>query len=398
MSYEDLDLRIQTDGQGLCVAARRGSQHAKAPFALDLSQSWALEDLERRGTAEVRKRGAALFEALFRDTVRDLYQQGRGGTGSDANRGLRIRIQIDPRDEHLRPFMNVPWEILRDPAADANQLPALDSRRPVVRMIDSNEPPVAPAAGPLECVLLVTANPVDTELLDLQAECEKVKHTLERTGVRPTVLRGATRSTLNERIWETAPQIVHFMGHGSFDSIQGEGVLILEGPDRARAPLHASRFATFFVGRAMPRLVILNSCLTAAAGKCASSPFASVAAALVAAGLPAVIAMQSTIRDDYAGTFADRLYRALRAGDSIEAAVTTARVHLHGINSYALDWASPVLYVRADGGGVVDVPKQPEISSSQPPTPPASVHLNEIYGPVALWPTGPISSHVDVKK
>jgi CHAT domain len=358
--YEDLDLRIQMSGRGFIVFAQRGTQTTFEPFVPVRLRSWDLEKLEHRGADEIKKLGAALFDALMPGTVRDLYHQGRGGSGSNAGKGLRIRILIDTREPRLQPFAKVPWEILYDHTADANPLLALDARRPIVRMIDSSEPPVAPATDEFRRVLLAWANPIDLERLDLDTECTRVNNALFRNKLRPDVLRQATRSELSNRIRDGKPQIVHFMGHGSFNSLRQEGALLLFGRKGAQDPLYASELATFFAGMTTPRLVILNACQTAAAGGPRMfNAFSSIAAALVAAGLPAVIAMQSTIGDANAITFTERLYRALLDHNPIEAAIADARVTLKGVDAYSLNWAVPVLYVRADGGGAV-APVQPE--------------------------------------
>ena len=396
IEYEDLDLRIQADGDGYAVHAQRGSQVARESFDPVRWRSWDLGDLERQGPDEIKKRGSALFDSLIRGKVRDLYQQGRGGAGNNAAKGLRIRILIDLRDPRLRPFLNIPWELLYDRSADASPLLALDSRRAIVRMIDSNEPHVAPPAGDLKRVLLASANPIDTTPLKLDEERKRAEEALLRNHVRPDVLRSATRATLYDRIQDGAPQIVHFMGHGTVDTLYKEGALVLEGRGGKRDLLHASMFATFFTGNPMPRLVILNACLTAAAGNRERartfSAFASVAAALSASGLPAVIAMQSTIRDDYAIRFTERLYEGLIQNLPVEAALSRARAAMSALDRYVLDWAAPVLYLRTHGGGTVqpsDAATPPAPTTSQPSSTSTTVHSS--YGVVVIGTVGTLN-------
>jgi hypothetical protein len=133
ISYEDFDLRIQPDGGGFVVSARRGAQTTpREPFAIDLSLGWSLWQLETHGTRRVREQGSALFDALIRGSIRDLYQQARGSIGGDPAKGLRMRVMMDSRDDRLRPLLNLPWEILWDRSADTGQAPALDPRRALV--------------------------------------------------------------------------------------------------------------------------------------------------------------------------------------------------------------------------------------------------------------------------
>jgi hypothetical protein len=383
ISYEDFDLRLHADGGGFVVAARRGSQSASEPFKIDLLRSWdpwrlvtpdpwtaaapagprpadggegsELRDLRRQAMAktseDAKQLGSLLFDTLIRGRIRDLYQQARGSLGGNAAKGLRVRILIDSREERLRPLLRLPWEILYDRSADAGHWPALDPRRPVVRAIDSIEETSSPAPGPLRRVLLVQANPRDLPSLDVEDEGAAVERILARISIRPAILRQATRSRLADALGGGEHQIVHFMGHGTFDRAAGEGVLALTGEHGGADLLRASDLAGFFAGRPMPRLVLLASCHSGEPGPDASfGPFAGVAAALVAGGIPAVVAMQTAVRDSSAIRFTERLYRHLVDDDPIEAAVSHARNALRAGRPAALDWAVPVLFVRGQEG------------------------------------------------
>jgi hypothetical protein len=368
ISYEDFDLRIQADGNGFVVSAQRGSQSASEPFDLDLSRSWDILQIEKRGPGEAKELGSVLFNALIRGRVRDLYHQARGGTGGDAAKGLRIRILLDSRDQRLHPLLRLPWELLSDRSADAGNLPALDPRRPIVRTIDSIEQTLPPTPGPLRRVLLALSNPRDSEALDLDSECARVQEALGRIPIRPEILRQTTHSRLLERICDGEHQIIHFMGHGTFNSAIGEGSLLLEDESHGRDPLPASALAGFFAGKPMPRLVVLASCRSADPGSNpAFGPFASVAAALVAAGLPAVVAMQTTVEDRSAIRFTERLYRRIAQGDPIEAAVSQARIALQAGQPDTLDWAVPVLFVRGQAEGALI--KEESAAPTPPPSP-----------------------------
>jgi hypothetical protein len=408
ISYDDLDLRLQADGGGFVVSARRGSQSASEPFEIDLSRSWdlwspvpagqptaaepagprpadvgersGLRDLRSQAKGEtgedVRQLGSQLFDTLIRGRVRDLYQQARGSLGGDAGKGLRVRILIDSREERLWPLLRLPWEILYDRSADAGHLPALDPRRPVVRAIDSIEETLSPAPGPLRRVLLVLANPRGWPALDIEGECAAVERILERIPIRPAILRRATRRRLADTLCGGEHQLVHFMGHGTFDRASGEGVLTLEDEHGGADLLRASDLAGFFTGRPMPRLVLLASCHSGEPGPDPSfGPFAGVAAALVAGGMPAVVAMQTAVRDSSAIRFTERLYGHLVREDPIEAAVAHARNALRAGRAAALDWVVPVLFVRGQEGAL-----QPgyDLAAAVPRSPsgPAPIQVN----------------------
>jgi CHAT domain-containing protein len=360
--YEDFDLRVESDGDRFAVQARYGSQAATEPLGIDTTLFRDVRHLEGADPETVRRKGADLFDALIHGRVRDLYQRARGHAGGDSASGLRIRLIVDPRDERLRPLIRLPWEILRDRRDDANGLPALDPRRPVVRTLESFDQQLTPAGGPLQRVLLVLADPIASRTLDLNRERAATEAALERISIRPIVVANATRDALFEAIADTNAQIVHFMGHSDLEPETGEGVLCLDDGHGNEDRLPGSVFAGFFAGKPAPRLLILTSCLSAAQGN--GSPFAGIAFALVAAGLPAVIAMQSKVRDDSTSRFTERLYRRLSDGDPIEAAVADARRALSIGYSKTLEWASPVLFMRDVPSPVV------EKQSEKPPAPP----------------------------
>lgn len=347
ISYTDFDLRVQVDGDKLAISARRGTQTATEPFELDRSRSWDLRDLAALGPRELEAAGARLFDALIRGRVRDLYQQARGAAGGDASKGFRIRLLLDSRETRLRPILQLPWEILHDPWADAGGLPALDPRRPIVRMIDSMEETLPPVRGELKHILLALSNPHHSTPLALGLERDRIKALLRRVPIDPEVLQPATRANLERTLSGGGFQIVHFMGHGDMDADLGEGVLLLEDEEGLGDPLAASTFAGFFTGRPMPRLVILTACSSAETGSAPDcGPFASAAASLAAAGLPAVVAMQTAVTDRSALGFAERLYESVVQGNPIEAAVSDARRAVRADRGGGLDWAVPVLFMR----------------------------------------------------
>jgi len=353
IAYQDFDLRLRSDGDRYAVIASLDSQDVSEPLTVDLSRSWELDDLERESTEAVRRRGAELFDALIPGRVRALYHQARGRIGNDAGAGIRIRLRFDPRDPQLRPLLRLPWEIAFDGSADGGgKWPALDPRYPIVRTIDSMEPAGDPGSGPLQRVVLAQSNPGSSEPLAAEREITEVQTALGCVGVSPIVLRHATRSTLIEAISDREPQVLHFAGHGVLDETTGQGMLLLESDFGIEDQLDAATLAALFAGKRPPRLVLLTACLSATTGA-GADPFSAMAIALVAAGLPAVIAMQSEVLDHHAIRFSSRLYRRLVQGDPVEAAVAEARKAASAGLIGTLDWAAPVLFVRGHGAGTV---------------------------------------------
>jgi tetratricopeptide (TPR) repeat protein len=103
------------------------------------------------------------------------------------------------------------------------------------------------------------------------------------------------------------------------------------------------------------RLAVLNAC---EAGRTdPADPFAGVADTLVRRGIPAVVAMQFEVTDHAAVEFAPALYGALAAGRTVDAAVAEARKAMYTVSP--LEWATPVLYLRADDARLFDISDRP---------------------------------------
>jgi hypothetical protein len=114
-------------------------------------------------------------------------------------------------------------------------------------------------------------------------------------------------------------------------------------------------------------MIWLNSC-SGAAGS-ASAPLQSTAAELVRAGVPAVIANQLPISDSAATQLARSFYRALAEGLPVDWALSEARAML-GLSLFeALEWATPVLFMRAPDGVLFTLgqPAAQQPAASAPP-------------------------------
>src|SRR6185295_9477378 len=109
---------------------------------------------------------------------------------------------------------------------------------------------------------------------------------------------------------------------------------------------------TIFHDHGSLRLAVLNACEGARAS--AEDPFSGVAPSLVRQGIPAVIAMQFEITDAAAIQFGHEFYQAVADGYPVDAAVTEARKGIFSADN-DLEWATPVLYMRAHDGMIFDV-------------------------------------------
>ena len=146
---------------------------------------------------------------------------------------------------------------------------------------------------------------------------------------------------LLEREWH----VLHFIGHGTYDTDTDEGVLAFVGRDGRADYVTASALADLLdEAEPTPRLVVLNSCQSGAGGT--TDLFSGTAAALAHSGIRAVAAMQFSISDTAALAFARGFYTALAHGRGIDEAVRSGRIGILGLGRGTLEWVTPVLYLR----------------------------------------------------
>lgn len=136
-----------------------------------------------------------------------------------------------------------------------------------------------------------------------------------------------------------APHIVHILCHG----LSGPAGSALVMQDDAGMPVtvDATQFVDAMRGAAtMPRLVVLSACESAATS--VSKAFVSLAPALAAAGVDAVLAMSEPVSMDTARVFCTTFYQRLFVHGVIDRAVGEARAAVRD----NLDWGVPVLFAR----------------------------------------------------
>src|SRR4029079_6794407 len=138
-----------------------------------------------------------------------------------------------------------------------------------------------------------------------------------------------------------------------------EGVLAFVGRDGRADYVAASALADLLdEAEPTPRLVVLNSCQSGAAGT--SDLVSGTAAALAHSGIRAVAAMQFSISDVAAIAFARGFYTALAYGRGIDEAVRSGRIGILGIGRGARGGVTPVLYLRGEDTRLFDGAPMPE--------------------------------------
>jgi hypothetical protein len=316
-----------------------------------------------------REFGGALYDAVFAGMVGEMFQRSIDEAERDG-KGIRLRLHVSETSSSL---YELPWEFLY--SRSMARFLVLSTDVPLVRFIDLPQKVHSLAVAPPLRVLVVVPSPADVTSLDVQGELALLDEATaqqrmdRRLELHP--IEHATFDALRKRLKQgnhegKAFHVLHFIGHGGFDGDQG--VLLFEDEYRRRRLVTGHDLAMILHGHPDLRLVVLNACEGARTSR--QDSFGGVAQSLVRQGIPAVIAMQFEVTDNAAKVFADEFYTSLCEGQPVDAACAEARRAVFTTDN-DVEWATPVLYMRAPDGHIFDVGVPPLEASHPPPPPPA---------------------------
>ncbi len=288
--------------------------------------------------ARMKDFGTDLFDALFPGVVGRLYDEARS---RQRNRKLDLVFTS------MIPWIaEKPWEFAYDKVRNSFlATEEIHLIRNVLTAVPANYIPVL--RGPLR-ILVASAQPVGFGRLSIEQE-----ESVIRRGFQPLVDAGsatikvvahATPSLIHGELATGNYNVVHFIGHGGFDEEKQEGMLIFENDRGGEYPLGERSVREIFCQRGVS-LVFLNACQSGSGGRADFNK--GVAQALVAHGLPALVANQYSVLDSSATSFAQFFYWALAQGMSIGQAAREARIAVnYSLTGDPIDWAVPVVYAR----------------------------------------------------
>jgi hypothetical protein len=358
--YLDFDVWIDQKSEGLYrakawsgAAGFEATEHFVLPAALaggGLRLAGAGSRRGGRGEAEAadgaspEQAGGELFRAVFQGELLKAFQgclaQARSGPG------LRIRLRLNDVPQ----LAGLPWEYLYD--AEGRGFLALSGRTPVVRYLELSEGLGTLLVAPPLRVLAVISTPRGyRELAEADEEWRRLGAALQPllgSGlIEVERLARPTPEALESRLRAGPPvHVLHFVGHGGFSELRGEGVLVFEDEEGKGVPVGGPSLAYLLQDHPSLRLAVLNACNGARGSQ--ENTFAGTAQVLVQHGVPAVIAMMSEVMDETACSFAEKFYQALAAGLPVDACVGEVRRALAAERNP--EWGTPVLYLRATDG------------------------------------------------
>jgi len=346
----ELFLLDQRNGNDLIALARRGADTAIEHIPMDTTLSALAEfgrslgsvvtgNTARPTAADLTKFGRNMFDFLFRGSLKTLYDRLPVGPVS-----LQI---LSDRPE----IKEVPWEYLVTP----DRQPSPHRERSVIRVQPTCGiySPGPKKFGKKVRVLFVSADPVDqagVDWSDVAAVIDRALVAQMPGEVSVKVIQGATRKDLVDAIARENFDVFHFFGHGDLKANVGQ--LVLQDMKTGRSNfLSATDLARLLAGKGV-QLAILSACLSGA-GK-HDDDFGVLASAMIAAGIPAVVANQYPIPIKSISPFVGSIYTSLALDGDIDRAVAEGRVALAvGIGGTiggdaVVEWGIPTLYRLPD--------------------------------------------------
>ena len=373
MNYRNFDLETfaykkNDDGEGFQVRVvdspagqQRTDNAEEVTIPSDLRRRARLLARRRLDFREMIALGQALADCLFPTRARRLLTLSQAEL--DNGEGLRIRLRLN-----TYALTDLPWEYVYIGRPDT--LPgqegiegflALDRRISLVRyeLMEQRLERLDPIrASSLRLTMLMADPSTPTyPVLHLDTERRNIEEALEDvSSVQPEFYAHATAETVLDAMTQEA-HIFHFAGHGefegqlgaSFGSVEGRGSIVLLGDGGEPRLFPADLLAQNLLGRGI-RLAVLGACQGGTRDRV--NAWTGVAPALTRAGIPAVVGMQFAVKDRNAIAFSRQFYRALAAGQPIDAAVTDGRLAIlsQSPSRDERDWGVPVLYLRVEDG------------------------------------------------
>lgn len=366
-------------------APSEGAAHpVEAAVDRDAQYFGGLLELDRAAllaeTLDVRAYGTRLGEALLSKPIQRAYDRACARAEERCQGRLRLRLQIDPDAAELHALR---WERLSLRRQGLALPVAATIETPFSRYVALEDSPPPPLSERPLRMLIAVANPggldawglapiaVEREIQGLWEALGELAdpavlaltllpgrgglpaalaRTLQAGGC--VILAGATGAdTLSEAMRRF--DLVHLIAHGGFrpgrSGRAGQTRLFLEAPDGTpELALDDDLVSRWAAAAPLPRLVYLAACETAVRGDAATQPAVGLGPKLVAAGVPAVVAMQDRVPMDFSSALTRRFFQALLRHGVVDRALNEARWLLHEAGSP--DWSIPVLFMRLEAG------------------------------------------------
>jgi hypothetical protein len=305
--------------------------------------------------------GRALYRALFPEQVGTAFQMALG----EARKG-RTTVALQLRIDHdAVALARYPWELLHDGHRHLLSGGIVELARYIAYPEAATSLPAAPPWR------LLYAAPRPGDLAPLPGEVERLA---VWNGLVPLSELGMlaldrldppTYGALLDRMAADDLHLIHFDGHGvlarrcpvcsqlnqpheagcrtcaaPLDGVPAQGHLVFEDEFGDADYVSTEAMENLLTGSEV-RLILLSACQSGVVQ--GESLFSGLGPALIRAGVPAVVGMQSSMSVEDTVNFAGAFYTALAQGDTVPRAVARGRKRLFRDHT----WFIPALYLRS---------------------------------------------------
>ena len=305
----------------------------------------------------IRRQGERLFQAVFTDNIRLCWEESLRLAYQQRAR-LRLRLNLLAVPE----FVELPWEYLYDP--QRREFLALTTSAPLVRFADLKQPIVPlKVAQPLR-MLVVVANPGGRPLYDEDESWLRMVDALDYLAADgKLILERLVRPTVHElqrRLRRDQYHIFHFLGHGLYDGLAQDFLLLFEDEVWRARPVNSQHLGALLHDHFPLRLATFQSCSTAEVTR--HNPYNGVALQMLRRGLPAAAAIHQPVATNTGLALLSAFYRAVADYVAVDQAITDARQALWNQGQDPA-WGVMALFLRVADGRLFLQPPPP----SEPP-------------------------------
>jgi WD40 repeat protein len=376
--YKDFVIELNQSATGQTYSVCSHSSVGKASAEASFPNIEKIKNLEARlqaalcetspGREELAQQiGHFLFEDLFIGDIQSRYRRRMR-----VDKRLRIRLII-----RVPALANLPWEYLYD-SRDRRYL-SLSILTPVVRQFERTAPYKPLGVTPPLRILGLVASPQGLPAINVDKECKLIEDALADLVGKGLVLIHWVANPDYDGFREVMGNnncgwhILHFIGHGGFNSEHKQGFICLVNKGGAIQEIYANDLANLLEAGGSLRMVFLNSCQGGATDSI--DLLSSTAAHLMCRGIPAVVDMQYPISDNAASALAYYFYKSLTEGSPADKALTEARQGVKNLPS-DLEWGVPVMHLCSSTGELFHWEGEPKAAVS----PPQSLTVSERWG------------------
>ncbi|MDF5728782.1 MAG: CHAT domain-containing protein [Rhizonema sp. PD38] len=303
---------------------------------------------------QLRTVGIALYKLIFQGELKGVFETWIAEKTPDE----LLHLRLDIRTPEL---VSIPWELFfRENTAEYLARRGVS----IVRYINNATKNKVKLVSDLK-VLITSAAPNGNLHFNENEYIEPLKSLFNQFNIVYDCMSGVSYSQLRKKLNDNKYDLFYFIGHGIYEDSSGK--IILRNSDGKQEKVESGDLGTL-LSKGDVQLAFFHSCQTAQINRVGAAnqivnPFLGVAQNLIAAGVPAVVAMQYNFPQTENGkTFVCEFYNHLLMHKNIDQAMQQAR---DAIKSSDYTWCIPVLYLQNDISNVEDVPIANETNAAR---------------------------------